>query len=1149
MRTRFFAFLVGAFSIIAGSSAQAAPPRMYFHGSQTDPAGNAAFTGGTATFDANAPTGAAPVTQTGTPLANNDFAGNFLAAFWSGPYTGTLNGNLSFDWWWYTTNPKGVALGEVLEVSVFADPDFSTNTGTLIGRSLVALNGVTTAPQEFTGVVAVSGAVGSTLLIQVVPQFVDAGLGVFVAYDSTLTPSSFTYADAPAPPVPVPAPKASGLPPRFSILQPTQAQLAAGTGNPSSSEPSIGVDWVTGKAFYQAILETLRVTFADDCTTSPSSVWEDTASAITSTESFDPILYTDSKLGRTFVSQLLLPTSALAFTDNDGNSWTPSQGAGIGAGYDHQTLGGGPFHAPLPPGAVYQDAVYYCSQEVAEASCALSIDGGLTFGPAVPIYQTTDCGGLHGHLQVGPDGTAYVPNKACGTGQGLVVSQDNGATWTVNLLPGSHPAGSDPSVAIDKAGRLYFAYADNNNHLVVAASDDHGATWKNQYDVGAAYGLVNVVFAAAVAGDAGRAAVAFHGTTTKGDLTGATFPGVWHLYVAATYDGGAHWITNDVTPNDPVQRGCIWLGGGSNICRNLLDFFGATVDAQGRILVGYADGCHGACTQAPATATGNGYTARAAIARQSGGRRMFAAFDPAEPAVPSAPALTVTRNGSVAHLTWSEGNDGGSTVTGYKVYRGTASGHETLLASVGTATKYDDATTDASKTYYYTVVAANSLGSSCGSNEQASAPAGGSCTLPGVAVVTDAAGDQKGAPLNTALDVRSVSIAEPYQSDGSKKLAFTMKVADLTTLPPLARWAVFWNSPFAPDGQFYVSMLTAQSGAPSFEYGTVAVTSAVLTAVGQFTPVGAPDAASGFAPDGTITIVIANDLVGGPRAGDLLGGVIGRTFLGGDQAATSSRVAIDTTDALAEPYALIGNGACAPAVTTCLEDDASQIAYSNGWHLVSSSSASAGHFRLNANKGTASLTFSVPPGQFGTVQYFYATSTKGGSATVAIDGVAQGTISYAGSSGTMQAPVFGASATYRGLAPGSHTLTIQGTGGVLYVDKFCLTSSASNAQPSSGPGATATSTASILAGQQSLSSLTLPAGTQAISVVVSSTPGIPVTLALLNATGATLQTVSSSSGVLVLEQPASAGVVLVKLVDTGAAPIGVWMAATPLVGR
>jgi hypothetical protein len=203
---------------------------------------------------------------------------------------------------------------------------------------------------------------------------------------------------------------------------------------------------------------------------------------------------------------------------------------------------------------------------------------------------------------------------------------------------------------------------------------------------------------------------------------------------------------------------------------------------------------------------------------------------------------------------------------------------------------------------------------------------------------------------------------------------------------------------------------------------------------------------------------------------------------------------------------------------------------------------------VSANKGTASLTFSVPPGQYGTVQYFYATSTKGGSAAVTLDGVPQGAISYAGSSGTMQAPVFGASTTYRGLAPGNHTLTIQGSG-VAYVDRFCLTSSASNAQPSSGPGATATSTANILAGAQSASSLTLPPGTQAISVVVSAAPGVPLTLALLNATGGTLQTVSSSNGLLVLEQPASAGVVLVKVLDTGALPAGIWMAATPLVGR
>ena len=77
-----------------------------------------------------------------------------------------------------------------------------------------------------------------------------------------------------------------------------------------------------------------------------------------------------------------------------------------------------------------------------------------------------------------------------------------------------------------------------------------------------------------------------------------------------------------------MQRGCIWLGGGANICRNMLDFMGVDVDKRGRVLVGYNDGCAGAeCSQAPATATGNSYTALAAIARQTGGRGLFAAHD------------------------------------------------------------------------------------------------------------------------------------------------------------------------------------------------------------------------------------------------------------------------------------------------------------------------------------------------------------------------------------------------------------------------------------------------------------------------------------------------------------------------------------------
>ncbi len=156
--------------------------------------------------------------------------------------------------------------------------------------------------------------------------------------------------------------------------------------------------------------------------------------------------------------------------------------------------------------------------------------------------------------------------------------------------------------------------------------------------LGSEYGINNAVFPAAVAGDDDRAAVAFIGTPTAGDYqNAATFKGVWHLYVATTYDGGATWTTTDATPNDPVQRGSICTGG--TTCgndRNLLDFIDATIDDHGRVLVGFADGCTGACVTDPSV---NTYDAYATIARQSSGRTLFSKYDP------------VTSSGSTATAT------------------------------------------------------------------------------------------------------------------------------------------------------------------------------------------------------------------------------------------------------------------------------------------------------------------------------------------------------------------------------------------------------------------------------------------------------------------------------------------------------------------
>ncbi|MCA1817311.1 MAG: fibronectin type III domain-containing protein, partial [Acidobacteria bacterium] len=635
----------------------------------------------------------------------------------------------------------------------------------------------------------------------------------------------------PPPPTPPPAPVGTGAAPRFQNVTPQPSILARSSDNGlDAGEPSIGVDWKTNVAMYISDLTTFRVLFDDSCPTTANATWL-VKNAPNNATSLDPILYVDHgydnvnpQTGRTFSSQLSGTTSLMSFSDDDGETWVPSQGGSLMSGIDHQTVGGGPFHSPLPAGATYPNAIYYCSQDVGAANCALSVDGGATFGPAVPIYTATDCTGLHGHIKVAPDGTAYVPNRGCGGSipfhddgqQAVVVSEDNGATWSVRAVPNSQAAAGDPAVAVGKNGRLYFAYANADTHPAVAVSDDRGLSWHDVKDVGAQVGIQNVNFPAVVAGDNNRAAFAFLGSTTAGDGSARDFPGSWHIYVSATYDGGVSWQTVDATPNDPVQRFGSWRGGGSPVHRNLLDFIGIDVDKQGRVLVAYADGCAGAaCVQAPANATGNAYSEVATIARQTGGRRLFSQFDPAtNTTVPGAPYLVVGRDGGVAHLSWSQSDDGGASITGYKVFRTPQGGSEQLIAALGAANKYDDTGATANTTYTYRVVATNSAGDSCGSNAVTAKPQGDSCT--GLVEVIDPAGDQKSAPANADLDIQSIAVSDEV-TGGVEKITFKLKVADLSTLVPNRQWRVLWNYPQPPapapsatpapfTGQYYVGM-------------------------------------------------------------------------------------------------------------------------------------------------------------------------------------------------------------------------------------------------------------------------------------------------------------------------------------------------------
>ncbi len=475
----------------------------------------------------------------------------------------------------------------------------------------------------------------------------------------TLTIASRPTAPLPPPPAPgaptfinYPAPDdCTGTQQPPSCIQPALGSTTASTHG--AGEPSIGVDWATRKVFFQAGNHTLRVTF-NDSVNPATAFWEDKRSPFARL-SLDPIGFVDDGHfggpNRVFTSQLNLVTSETSFTDDDANDWFPTQGSGQPAGVDHQTVGAGPyaFPAPLTPTG-YPHGVYYCSQDIATAFCSRSDDGGLTFGAGIPIYTFTHvngvdvpiapgtCGGLHGHVRVSPDGTVYVPNERCFDANrvnrpGVAVSTDNGLSWVVRTVPDgkSISPGSDPSVAAGANNTIYFGYVNSDGHAKIAVSHDRGLTWSKSQDAGTPFGIQNAEFAEVIAGDDNRAAFAFLGTQTSGDTQSSDFQGVWHFYVAFTYDSGRTWTTIDATPTDPVQRGCIWNQGGSNPCRNLLDFNDITVDKFGRVLVGYADGCTGSCvtdpTQNASTGPASAQDALATIARQVGGRGLFKAFD------------------------------------------------------------------------------------------------------------------------------------------------------------------------------------------------------------------------------------------------------------------------------------------------------------------------------------------------------------------------------------------------------------------------------------------------------------------------------------------------------------------------------------------
>jgi PKD repeat protein len=914
-----------------------------------------------------------------------------------------------------------------------------------------------------------------------------------------------------------------GAPPRYINYPsgPGQATIAG--------EPSIGVDWnpnvpalkhdkvnTGGVAFFTAINDQWRSSF-DDCSSPAVNLWEDMNSPIV--EGLDPIGFVDhfstvqlgisypppKTPGRVFALQLAAGSSTAAFSDNDGGTWVSFVAGGPPAGPDHETLGGGPFHAPLitPPPPAYPNATYYCSQfGVENASCSRSDDGGLTFGPGVPIFPPQLCaGGIHGHIKVSPQGTAYVPNAACGEGTGpdlgvvgVALSKDNGITWTHQSIPGS-TGSADPAVGIgqNNVGKppgqvpntLYLGYISADGHAHAAHSPDEGETWQDDIDISSIFGIEKAVFPAMVAGDDNRAALSFLGTDP------AFYPAkqVWHLYIAHTYDGGKSWILIDQTPTDPVQIGTICLlGTGCSGGRNLLDFMGIDVDAEGRVLVAYADGCLNCANNQP---TNQSTASKGVIARQSGGRRLFSAFDPVEPAVPAAPQLlSAVRTAPPAApgvlVSWREPDNGGSPIIGYNIYRGQTPGSVTFLTGVAGATtnKYLDETAPNTSNWYYRVTAVNALGEGdfCREvNVDGIQPFESACVFPYLTKLLDPAGDQSAAPLNTQEDIRRIAIGEPFLNCVDQSLTFLMKVQTLApTPPPSAAWMITFKAP-GTTNTLFVQMDTQTSGTPGFNYGYLDGNGAKVVQCGRPNVPSCPVTGSHL-PDGTIVMQLDRaaplkffgptntgatpDFTVNLAAGAALTDIAGRTELGAVQVdfttgpttyttagniscSTQLPVAVLTASPLSGPVPLAVNFDASQSHTDnpCAAIVSYTLDFGDGSAPVTQASAQFSHLYTSAGFYAARLTVTDAAGQVSenpaevvivakpAIQWNPATYTvdeDGGSVTLTSTrsggGSSDVSVSYSTEDGTAQAGLDYTSKTgqltFPAGGPTSQTVTI-----------------------------------------------------------------------------------------------------------------------------
>ena len=620
--TAAMAVLLAAIWIIGSAPASHAAGNTYFfHGTTMDQT-NKSTPPGTATFNTTAPSTAVLVTQTSSPLGNPDLPGDPLAAYWSGPFSGTLSGDIQLNWYW-SGNAEANLLGLDMDVRVFGDPDFTAGTATILGKATVHLD-VGATPTANTSEFPVAGNVTKTLLIQAVSHFSDTGEGALVYYDSTSTASGFAF--VPTPPAPqvvfdtttkisfapatVVSPSFLGGEPEMSMERTIGASPAGRIDN-----NRVFIDWplssrtqtsqvsrsLSGGDNFRLLLDlnTCPQRNRPNCLTGGGG------DSKTDVNPYNGNLY--------FADQEVLASEAFASSTDHGDSWPTARQFAItnsATAVDRQWI------------AYIDPSVASVGTRHVEAFLAYHVplvgqfiqgidQAGLPLDqPGPQIKLVNQSGSLRVDNSSGPaHGWIYQPfrgGNGVEVGTAFAPGYQNPLNWHVHTIS-TDTASIFPWLQIDSHGNAYVVWVSQGNlFLSVAPIDDArnnpaaggvpGSYWTAQAQLNPP-GVTSTVFPEVTAGDTGRIAVAFMGSTDCVGLSdNCPNTAHWNTYVDVMTDtlalvrGGALSVATGIVNHRIDHRGQVCTSG--TTCtkdRSLLDMMDISYDSTGRLGVVFMD--------------------------------------------------------------------------------------------------------------------------------------------------------------------------------------------------------------------------------------------------------------------------------------------------------------------------------------------------------------------------------------------------------------------------------------------------------------------------------------------------------------------------------------------------------------------------------